>query len=295
LVPTSFTSEEEFERFIFDTAELLEDVFLLKRQVRHGRKAGVPDIIGVDNDGRVCILEMKNTGVDASILPQVLSYAFWAEQNPDAIKALWLEAPKQPEDIQPDWDNIQVRIIVIAPWIDRSTLNLVSKTTYQVDLIEIKRWIQGPNQFLLVSKLEPDRAVGVKPVRGLEVIDRDFYLQHYNKQSVDAFLSYARQVEKLIKRNGWELEIKFNKAYCGFKHGFFNAFGIKWLGTKTFAFFFKLPKGAADRASPRDQSMDKYEELWKEAVYKIEPSKTRVDAFLPLFKKSLDWMKEKAV
>ncbi|MCL6495533.1 MAG: hypothetical protein K6T54_12235 [Ignavibacterium sp.] len=81
--------------------------------------------------------------------------------------------------------------------------------------------------------------------------------------------------------------MKFNKHYCGFKHGFFNAFGIKWVGSKKFALFFKLPKSVAEKIQPDGLKMDRYEDQWKEVVYKIDPAKTKVKAFLPLFEKAL--------
>ena len=33
--------------------------------------------------------------------------------------------------------------------------------------------------------------------------------------------------------------MKFNRGYCGFKAGPYNAFGISWWGTKSFGFFAK--------------------------------------------------------
>lgn len=290
LLSTPFSSEEEFEKAIFETKEILEDVFLIKRQIRGGKKAGIPDIVGIDNDGNVCIVEMKNITIDASVIPQVLAYAFWAQENPDSIKNLWLEALEQPEDIVVNWDNYQVRIIIIAPSIERSTLELVNTITYPVDLIEIKRWVEGSNQFLFVNNLEPDRTKKVGAVRGLEVYDREFYESHFNKNSVKAFLAFAQQTKRLIKTKGWPLEIKFNKHYCGFKHGFFNAFGIMWISTKTFVFFFKLPKSVAEKIQPKGLKMDKYDDQWKQAVYKIDPSKMKVKTFLPLFKKALEYV-----
>lgn len=288
LVSTPFTTEEEFEKVIFETKEILEDIFLLKRQVRGGKKAGIPDIVGIDSDGNVCIVEIKNFTIDASVIPQVLAYAFWAQKNPDSIKNLWLEAPKQPEDVVVNWDNYEVRIIIIAPSIERSTLELVNTITYPVDLIEIKRWTEGSNQFLLVNKLEPEQPKKVRTVRGLETYDRAFYESYYNKQSVAAFLTFVKETEKLVKSKGWPLEMKFNKHYCGFKHGFFNAFGIKWVSSKTFAFFFKLPKSVAEKFQPDGLKMDRYEDQWKQAVYKIDPAKTKINAFLPLFEKALE-------
>lgn len=151
LLATPFKTEEEFEKTVFETPEILEDIFLLKRQVRGGNKVGIPDIIGVDNDGKVCIIEMKNVDVDASIIPQVLQYAFWAESNPDSIKSLWLECDNKPENLSISWDSFEVRILVIAPRILRSTLDIVEKINYVVDLVEVNRWVEGTNTIFLVK------------------------------------------------------------------------------------------------------------------------------------------------
>ena len=48
LLSVPFATEEEFERAVFETKDLLEEVYLLKRQVRGGKKPGIPDIIGVE-------------------------------------------------------------------------------------------------------------------------------------------------------------------------------------------------------------------------------------------------------
>ena len=111
LLSTPFKTEEEFEKIIFDNREILGDIFPLKRQIRGGNKIGIPDILGVDSDGNICIVEMKNVKVDASIIPQVLQYAFWAETNPDSIKSLWLETENKPDDITISWEDIDIRII----------------------------------------------------------------------------------------------------------------------------------------------------------------------------------------
>lgn len=288
LLSTPFDTEEAFEKVVFETKEILEDIFLIKRQIRGGKKTGIPDIVGIDSDGNVCIIEMKNVAVDSSIIPQVLAYAFWAQKNPDSIKNLWHEAPRQPEEVEVNWDNYDVRIIIIAPSIERSTLELVNTINYQVDLIEIKRWAEGQNHFLLVNKLEPEQSKKTAAVRGLEAYDRAFYEKYRNKNSVKAFLSYAEETRKLVKQKGWPLEMKFNKGYCGFKHGFFNAFGIHWVGSKTIAFFFKLPKSIAVKYQPKGIKMDKYSEQWKQAEYKIDPAKTKVKAFSRLFEKALE-------
>jgi len=50
--------------------------------------------------------------------------------------------------------------------------------------------------------------------------------------------------------------------------------------SQTFAFFFKLPKEEADGINI---PMTRYENQWKEAVYFIEPGKTKIATFKPLF------------
>jgi len=280
LLSTPFKTEEEFEKIIYNTPEILEDIFLIKRQVKGGNKSGIPDIVGIDNDGNICIIEMKNVTVDASIIPQVLQYAFWAETNPDSIKSLWLEYENKPDELSISWDDFQVRIIIIAPSILKSTLDIVEKINYPVDLIEIKRWVEEDNQLLLVNKLEEKKRIRPKTVSGLQVYDEEFYKKEFNKNSAKEFIKYIKETESIIKEKEWSLETKYNKHYCAFKAGFFNAFGIKWIGSKTFAFFFKLDEKQANNIPIK---MTKYENHWKEAAYYINPGETKTKDFLPLF------------
>lgn len=281
LQTTPFKTEDELEKIVFETSGLIEEVFVLKRQVRGGSKSGIPDIVGMDSDGNVCIIEIKNTPVDARIIPQVLEYALWAEANPDSIKSLWHESEKKPEYMKPTWEDLQVRILVIAPSIQLSTLNLVDKINYTVELIEVKRWTDGKNEFLHVNKLELPEKSKVKPASGRPVYNEKFYKETYNAKSVDQFLKYVSEVESLVKQNGWKLETSYKKLYCGFKFGFFNAFGVKWIGSKTFAFFVKISE---EEANKHKIKMTKYDADFKEAVYYIEPGKTKTRSFKQLFR-----------
>ncbi len=281
LLATPFKTEEEFEKTVFSTPEILEDIYLIKRQIRGGSKTGIPDIVGIDTDGNICIVEMKNVTVDASIISQVLEYAIWAETNPDSIKTLWYEHQNKPDDLEISWDDFQVRIIIIAPSILPSTLKIVKRINYPVELIEINQWVERENQWLFVKKLEiQEKGNVIRPVSGLKNYDDEFYKHEYNSESASYFLEYVKNVEKIIQEKGWNLETKFNKHYCGFRAGFFNAFGIKWVGSKTFAFFFKLSESEAKKVK---LPMTKYNKQWKEANYYIDPKTTRVEDFIPLF------------
>lgn len=280
LVNTPFKTEEALEKTVFETASLLEDIFPLKRQVRGGGKNTIPDIIGIDPDGNVCIIELKNVTVDTNIIPQVLQYAIWAETSPDSIRSLWLEAKNRPDDITINWDSLTVRIIVVAPSILRSTLVVADKINYSVDLIEVSRWVDGHDEFLLVNRLERE-ATGVrpKPASGLDVYDETHFKTNFNPQSAAQFIEAAQALEQLVKKNGWALELKFNKTYCAFKTGFFNAFGLKWISSKTFVLFVKLSESEAKKTGVK---LTKYDAIWKEAIVQVDPSKLQPEELKPL-------------
>ena len=93
-------------------------------------------------------------------------------------------------------------------------------------------------------------------------------------------MHYANELEALVKRNHWQLERKFNRSYCGFKAGFFNAFGISWWGSKTFGVFVKISEAESKRLRPRPSD---YSARWKEAYYQIEIGKTKMNDFLRIF------------
>jgi hypothetical protein len=138
--------------------------------------------------------------VDASIIPQVLKYAFWTESNPDSIKSLWYECDNKPEDLTIAWDSFKVRILIIAPRILRSALDIKEKITYDVELVEVNRWVEGKNTILLVTKRETEeKTPRPKTVKGLQAYDEDFYMAHYNKQSVQQFFTYVKETEAIVK------------------------------------------------------------------------------------------------
>ncbi|MGH9426516.1 MAG: hypothetical protein ACRD2L_09465, partial [Terriglobia bacterium] len=209
-------------------------------------------------------------------------------ENPDAIKNLWNETPEEPEDIEFDPDNYEVKIIIIAPSFEPSALRLKGSINFEVDLIEVNRWVHRSNHLLLVNTLAPESKKRTGAVHGRQLYDEEYYRERHNHESVAAFLKYAREIQAVVRSKGWQLDMKPNQNYIGFKHGFFNVFGIHWLGTRSFDFFFKLPKSIAVRTQPRSAQMHSYSDRFNQASYKIKPGKTKTRVFLPLFQKSLD-------
>jgi hypothetical protein len=277
-----FKTEDEFERFILGTKEILSDIFILKRQVRAGRD--VPDMVGVDQENYAVIIENKNKPVDEEILPQIMRYAIWAETHQDTIRVWWQEAEDRPEI---DWEHLQIRLMVLAPSIKQTVPRLVKKLGYAVDLIEIKKFVVGSDEIILVNQLEAPVEEGRVAAKGMQVYDKEFYKDRRNPRSVDAFFELEAELESIAKRKGWNLEPKFNAYYAGFKHGFFNVFGVHWVGTRSFEVFVKLPKSKLARGRRLCPYPSEYNERWKQLTVRATEN-VRPKRLVPLLQLAHD-------
>jgi hypothetical protein len=271
-IEVPFKTEEEFERYVQTTKEILSDIFILKRQVRAGRD--IPDMVGIDQENYAVIIENKNQPVDEGILPQIVRYAVWAETHQDAIKAWWYEAKDRSDDIGDidiKWDRLQIRVIVLAPSIKPTVPRLVKKLGYPVELIEIKKFVVGHDEIILVNQLETPDEEGRGPTRGMQDYDRQFYEQNHNPRSVDAFFDMVTGFEKIVKNKGWNLKPKFNAYYAGFKYqgGFFNVFGVTWVGNKSLGVFVKIPKDKVARAKKLCPYPSEYDQRWKDLNIRV--------------------------
>lgn len=290
LLSKNFATEAEFENIIMHNSELLGDIFLLTNQVRGGSKKGIPDIIGCDKDGNVCIIEMKNVNVTSEIISQVLQYAIWAQENPAEIEILWFKSKEQPEEYKINFESYDVRLIIIAPSIDPSTARATEKINYDVELIEIKRWADPKNEFFLVNKIEPSETKRATTIRGKIEYDESEYAKHRNNTSVKKFMTLSKELEKISKSKKWPLELKYNRSYCGFKYGQYLAFGFDWWGSKTFGLFVQLPANIAKQHHPKGTKID---DSSKRATWYAIDDKFSLNKFVPLFQKSLDNLIEK--
>ncbi len=263
-----FQGESEFEKYLMETRDIFSDIFILKRQVNAGRD--ILDMVGIDRDNNIVIIENKNITVTEDVLPQILRYAIWAETNPDSIKAMWLESEDRPEDIEVNWDSVEIRIIILAPSIKLTVPRLLRKINYNVELIEVKRFLIGDEESILLNKLEEESELHKKAVRGLKAYDKEFHKSNRNKKSVDELFGVVDKIEKIIRKNGWNLEKKLNKYYIGFKAGVLLAFGVSWLGTRSFGIFFKVQPKKLSSFRKLCPYKFKYDKQWKQAIIKYD-------------------------
>jgi len=285
LVEKPFASESEFERYIIENQEILGgDVYIIYRQIRTGSREGIPDMLGVDQDSRVCIIEIKNEEAGEDILPQALRYAIWAETNPDSIKAIWLESKKKPEGIELDWENLDIRIILVAPSFKSAVPRMAGKIGYPIDLVQIRRYCFEEEEFVIVEILESNlpRKVGI--TKAMAEWDWDFYESEHGKEATAHFRNAVEAVAALVSEQGWELPYNLNKYYAGFKIGNRLVFLVHWAGTYAWNLKFKLPEDRARSFKGQLWELQRYDSGFHEAVFRpLKPDSPDFSELKPLF------------
>lgn len=284
LVEKPFSSESELERYILNNQEILGgDIYVIHHQVRTGSKQGIPDLLGVDQDSRICIIEIKNEEAREDILPQALSYAIWAETNPDSIKAIWLESKNKPEGIEIDWEDIDIRIILVAPSFKPAVSRMAGKIGYPVDLIQIKRYCFDQDEFLMVDFIKPEVSkVGVTKPMGEWTWE--FYESEHGKEATAQFRNMVEIIDKMSKEQGWNLPYNLNKYYAGFKLGNRVVFQVHWSGTYAWNLKFKLPEDIARNFKGKHWEFQKYDSNFDEAIFRpLKPDSPDISEIKPLF------------
>jgi len=269
LLPKPFPSESDFEKYVFTNQDLLGDIVILYRQIKTGAKQGIPDMLGVDADARICIIEMKNVNVGEEILPQVLGYAMWAENNPDSIKAIWLESKNRPDDIQIDWDSLTIRIIVVAPSYRANVLKMASKINYPVDLVQVQRFNFEEEEFVLVETLEDSPVGKITVTKVLEEWSWDYYEKNHGIEPTREFRQTVEQLDGFVKKQGWNLPYNHNKYYTGFKLGNKVVFEVAWESGRTWSIHMKLPPEIAEKFQGTTWKFYKYDATFKNSHFRL--------------------------
>lgn len=263
-----FPNERDFEEYVFKNQDLLGDVVILYRQIRSGTRQGIPDMLGVDQDGNICLIEMKNVPVSEEILPQVLGYAVWAETNPDSIKAIWLEAKNKPEEINIDWDSIQIRIIIIAPSFASNVLRMTSKINYTIDLIQIQRFSDDHDEFILVETLEDAIYKKIITTKPMGDYSWEYYEENHGKEATADYKKVVDALADVVKDQKWNLTQNFTKQYIGFKLGNIIVFSINWDSQQKWRIHLKIPEEASKNYKGQNWEFQVYDKSFKEAIFK---------------------------
>lgn len=284
LIEQPFQSEMALEKYIFENQDILGDIFIIYRQIKTGAKQGIPDMLGVDQDSNVCIIELKNEIANEDILPQALGYAIWAETNPDSIKAIWLESKLKPEEIEIDWDNLAIRVILIAPSFKSTVPRMAGKIGYPIDLMEIHRYVFESNEFLLVEEIAEEEKPKFTTTKGVTTWDWEYYESEHGKEATRQFRETVEAIDSLVHKKGWNLPHNLNKYYTGFKLGNKVVFTVHWSGVNAWHLRFKSAKDTYDNFRGKNWEIQTYNEHFKETIIRpLNPQEPNIAELEPLY------------
>lgn len=279
-----FEAEEKIEDFIYKH-NILKGITIIDRQISSQTNKEKPDLLGIDEQNNIIVIELKNDTASEDVIAQVLRYAFWVETNPDTIYKLINEKEDIPEnDFNPS--NFDVKILIIAPNFRANVPRLINKIDYETTLMEIKKFEKDNNIFVFTNEVKTEELKSSVTRLKKDYSNPESYIEDKrNPESVKLFFKRVEEINNLMKELNLNLdEPKFYGGYCSFKKGFRIVFSLSWIGSKSFGLAFKIPKEKAQEINEENNlTIYRYEDEWKQAVYKADADVSNIIEYKPLF------------
>jgi len=219
----------DMETFVKKNISVIGEYWILAEQAIPGGSGKRSDLLAIDKDGRITIIELKNVDVDEEILPQIIRYWNLWKKRPDAIKNYWLTLKNKPKNIEPNFEDYNPKIIVIAPTVSDGVVEFASQgLQMDVEFIELTRYQENGRMYVVTNYKEPKHEkIEISTAR--EKYGWKYYLEKrgWSDTIINQLQLIAKNLLEFSKRQGWNLSTKFNKNYIAFKHGYRKAFWIE--------------------------------------------------------------------
>lgn len=274
----------DLEAFVKRNPEVLgEGVKILKEQV-DTVVAGTIDLLGVDESsgrGQLMIVELKKERADLGVLLQVLRYAGWAKASPDSIRLLLEQAKIKASDI-----DLTPRIVIVAPVIADELIELSQYIeAFEFDFIELKRFRQGDDIFILVEHKSP-KAPSPVVVRAQEEWDWDKYQSQLgiSAERIKIGQSIFNQLVRISQDQGWPLVPVFRQEYVPFKLGWRNVMAIDYWREKQFcylAFNLGQPPVELGLDEPFPELKHHYDSAYHVYYVRVESPEFDISPYIP--------------
>lgn len=266
--PSNFDDEVfDMETFIINNLSIIGEFQFLKKEATIGTMEKRPDILAVDEDGRLVIIELKNVFTGTEILEQIINYQNELRNMPDTVRKYYLEAKEIHDKINLD-TSLEPRVIVIAPEIEDKLISIMGNgLSFQAEGIEVKRFEENNETFVIVNHKEhQERRVKESISRGeynFETIAKD------NKIPDKIILKLQELVEKLERfwdEENLNVKKKFNKNYIAFKHESSNICHLTpWADSIEFGV--NISDESAEIKSKKEWKFDKPKKFWWTSFY----------------------------
>ena len=179
--------------------------------------------------------------------------------------------------------------MIVGPSFRPNVLRLSEKIGYPVELFQVTRFLEEKEAFVLVERLESaEEARPPKITKGMEVYDWEFYEREHGKEAVEEMRRAAEGVDELAKKHGWNIRMHLKKLYVGFKYGNVNAFSVNWWGTHAWKVHLRVPKEEAEKFQATNWQLQRYDEGWKQAVFRRTSDGASVSELEALFARAYE-------
>jgi hypothetical protein len=224
-----FLSEtDDMEQFIKKNPQILGEVIIFGEQVVSSGRDKITDLIAVNKEREIIIIELKKDFADMNTLSQILRYGTHWKKSLEAVRNMWNKYENKPSDIEPDWNNYNPKMMIIAPSFDKELIEVASSYKLPIEFIEITRYVSGESLFVLINRVE-EIVESIAPTVAREEYDWKWYSDQFGSKWSELAQYLHEQILKLLEIRGWNISTKFNKWYIAFKCGYRNAF---WLECK---------------------------------------------------------------
>jgi hypothetical protein len=114
------------------------------------------------------------------------------------------------------------------------------------------------------------------------VYDRSFYVVEHGEAATAEFLSAVDAVKAIVTKNGWDLQQKNTMYYVGFKAGKLRPFAVHWSGKTGWDIEVKVPESVAREHRAPNWKLQRYEDVWKQALMKPASPSASMSELEPL-------------
>lgn len=215
--------------FVKKNAKILGDLIIFSEQTISAGRDKRTDLLAINKDGDVLIIELKRILAGPDVLGQVLGYRNYWRQNLEAVKNLWNEFREKPEELEPDFQNYDPRVLLVAPEFEKELLEIVSSERLPIECAEITRYEHEDRIFVVVDRMEPPVAK-IGPVVGQREYGWDWYKSERvaSSEQVELAQKLCDKAVALAEKNEWKVSPRFNKRYIAFKYGYWNVLSLEF-------------------------------------------------------------------
>lgn len=231
------------------------------------------------------VVELKNVNATPEVLLQCLRYASWVQSNPDSVRLY-----AQPLGIPIDPST--VRVILVAPEIDASTLELSGYTRGNLDFefVELRRFPLGTEDFLLLDQQRAPAPPKAPPSSAQEQWTWERYesVLKCKPETIAVAKDLFEKIDRLVEERGWALVPVFRKWYVPFQRNGANTIIVELKSQSAVSLGIRLPEPPEKLGlSTWESEGQKWETQYKFVRFPWKGPDESLERWIPYFERSI--------